>query len=304
MTDPAARQHHSTAGYRGRFAPSPTGPLHRGSLLAALASYLDARANDGQWLLRMEDLDPPRESEAAAATILRQLEALHLYWDGPVMYQSQRHKAYREALDILSAKDLCFPCTCTRQRLRSLGGVYDGHCRGTTRGAVTGAAIRLRVDNDVYAFRDQIQGEFSQQLQRDVGDFVIQRKDQLFAYQLAVVVDDEFQRVTDIVRGQDLLDSTPRQIYLQQKLGYSTPRYAHIPVLVNEQGEKLSKQRFATPIDAAHGPELLYQALNDLGQSPDPGLRGHGLDTLLNWGIKNWDIQAIPKLANIPESAD
>ena len=274
-----------------------------GSLLAALASFLDARACGGQWLLRMEDLDPPREPEGAADTILRQLDELELHWDGPVLYQSQRHQAYQEALNFLAEEGLCFPCSCTRQRLKSLDGIYDGHCRGA-RNPGPQAAIRMQVDNEVYSFEDRIQGQYSQQLESDVGDFVILRKDRLFAYQLAVVVDDEYQQITDIVRGQDLLDSTPRQIYLQQKLNYATPRYAHIPVIVNSQGEKLSKQRFATPVDAAHGPRLLIQALSYLGQSPEPQLEDADCHTILGWATENWDIQAVPKLANIPETAE
>lgn len=303
MTEPAASKHISLS-YRGRFAPSPTGPLHLGSLIAALASYLDARAHEGAWLLRMEDLDPPREPEGAAAIILNQLEALHLHWDGPVLYQSQRLDAYADALSELSRNQLCFPCTCTRQRLKSLNGVYDGHCKSTTITASDRFAIRAAVPDEHYGFEDRIQGRFCLQLKNEVGDFVIKRKDGLFAYQLAVTVDDEFQQITDVVRGQDLLDSTPRQLYLQQQLGYRTPRYAHIPVIVDERGDKLSKQNFAQAIDADNGPELIYLALVYLGQSPDSGLLDSDCESLLKWGVENWDIQAVPKLATIPQSPD
>jgi len=274
-----------------------------GSLIAALASYLDARANQGQWLLRMEDLDPPREPAGAATTILRQLEALQLHWDGEVLYQSTRLGAYREALAALSAAGHTFACTCTRKRLRSLDAVYDGHCRTATGLEKQEHAVRLRVTERYLAFEDRIQGRFGQQLETEVGDFVIKRKDGLFAYQLAVVVDDGFQQVTDIVRGYDLLDSTPRQLYLQALLEYPTPKYAHIPVIVNQQGEKLSKQRFAEPIDVENAPRLLLEALRFLGQRPDAGLKDCDCGTLLDWAIDHWDIQAVPKLANIPEFA-
>lgn len=304
MTEPTA-SNLASATYRGRFAPSPTGPLHMGSLIAALASYLDARAHKGVWLLRMEDLDPPREPEGAAEIILSQLEALHLHWDGAVLYQSQRLEAYADALSELKHQQLCFPCSCTRQRLKSLGGVYDGHCRSAAADTRAGSyAIRAAVVDEDCCFDDRIQGRFCQHLEKEVGDFVIKRKDGLFAYQLAVIVDDEFQQISDIVRGQDLLDSTPRQIYLQRRLGYQTPRYAHIPVIVDEHGDKLSKQSFAEAIDADNGSELIYQALAYLGQSPDSGLRGSDCETLLKWGVENWDIQAVPKLATIPQSPD
>ncbi|MFN3162133.1 MAG: tRNA glutamyl-Q(34) synthetase GluQRS [Pseudohongiellaceae bacterium] len=291
------------ASYVGRFAPSPTGPLHMGSLIAALASYLDARSQKGRWLLRMEDLDPPREPAGAADTILRQLDELHLHWDGEVLYQSQRHAAYREALARLSSAGHTFACTCTRKRLRSLDSVYDGHCRTRTDLGEKKHAVRLRVTPGSLAFTDRIQGQFQQQLDTEVGDFVVRRKDGLFAYQLAVVVDDAFQHVTDIVRGYDLLDSTPRQLYLQGLLGYPRPHYAHIPVIVNSRGEKLSKQRFAEPINVENGARLLLEALRFLGQRPPAELAGADCPTLLAWATEHWDIQAVPKLANIPEIA-
>lgn len=303
MTEPTTSKP-SSATYRGRFAPSPTGPLHMGSLIAALASYLDAHAHKGIWLVRMEDLDPPREPEGAADTILGQLESLQLNWHGQVLYQSQRLEAYADALSELKRKQLCFPCSCTRQRLKSLNGVYDGHCQSAASTPKGTFAMRAAIADDEYCFDDRIQGRFCQQLKNEVGDFVVQRKDGLFAYQLAVTVDDEFQAITDIVRGQDLLDSTPRQIYLQRQLGYHTPRYAHIPVIVNEKGDKLSKQSFAEAIDTHNGSKLIFQALAYLGQSPDSHLLDSDCETLLKWGVENWDIQAVPKLATIPQSPD
>ncbi|MDA0688954.1 MAG: tRNA glutamyl-Q(34) synthetase GluQRS [Proteobacteria bacterium] len=286
--------------YIGRFAPSPTGPLHFGSLLAALASYLDARSSNGTWLLRMEDLDPPREPAGTDQIILDQLQALELSWDGEVLYQSSRLPAYEECLQQLTDSGLCFRCDCSRPRIKSLGSVYDGHCRDRDLGETRNSAIRLRVDNSQIEFCDQIQGAYSQRLIEDVGDFILRRKDGLFAYQLAVVVDDAFQNINRIVRGYDLLDSTPRQIYLQRILGFPTPSYAHIPVVTNEQGQKLSKQHFAEPIDTRNGSEQVLLALKFLGQQPPDSLRGSKLKTILEWAREHWDIQAVPKLANMP----
>ncbi|MCG8413827.1 MAG: tRNA glutamyl-Q(34) synthetase GluQRS [Pseudomonadales bacterium] len=289
--------------YVGRFAPSPTGPLHFGSLLAALASYLDAKANDGHWLLRMEDLDPPREPEGAADTILQQLEDLSLHWDGEVLYQSSRLESYQQTLDELRERNLCFPCNCTRPQIKAMGSVYNGHCRGRDDFDSEATSIRVRTDERKIAFTDLIYGDFVQNVEKEVGDFVIRRKDGLFAYQLAVVVDDGFQGITHIVRGFDLLDSTPRQIYLQQVLSLSTPVYAHIPILVDGDGNKLSKQQFAEPIDVRKGPKLIYSALQLLNQNPNPALKMSSTPEQLAWATEHWDIQAVPKLANMTVKA-
>jgi len=285
-------------GYIGRFAPSPSGPLHFGSLVAAAASYLDARHQHGQWLLRMEDLDPAREPPKAAEHILRSLELHGLVWDGPVLYQSERLDAYSEALDLLQQQHRLFACKCSRQHIMAHGGIYDGHCRdrGVSR---AGAALRVRVDDTVIAFDDRIQGPQQQSLLSDCGDFVLLRKDGLFAYQLAVVVDDAYQGITDIVRGSDLLESTARQKFLQNLLQLPGPRYAHVPVAVNEQGQKLSKQHFARPLDLARSVAALHQALSFLGQKPEPALLSGTTQDVLDWGTAHWDIQAVPKLANI-----
>ena len=238
--------------YVGRFAPSPTGPLHFGSLVAALASYMEARRAKGKWLLRMEDLDKPREQRGAADAILRALEAFGLHWDGAVEYQSRRSTFYRDALDRL--KPHTYPCGCTRSEMAdsalAIDGarVYGGNCRGGLPPGKTARTIRIRAEGQI-RFVDRVQGAQAQQLERDVGDFVLWRADGQFAYQLAVVVDDAEQGVTDIVRGADLLDSTARQIYLQQRLGYPVPRYLHVPVAVNAAGEKLSKQTGAEAVD-------------------------------------------------------
>ena len=216
-------------GYIGRFAPSPSGALHFGSLLAALASYLDARAHSGQWLVRMEDLDPAREPPGAADQILRTLEAFGLFWDGQVIYQSQRQAAYFEALEQLQHQSLTFPCTCSRKRIKAMGGVYDGKCRKRQSPPRHDFATRLKVSDELICIPDQIQGDFVQNLLHHCGDFILQRRDGLIAYQLAVVVDDAWQQVTDIVRGYDLLESTPRQVFLQRLLGYPRPNMPIFP---------------------------------------------------------------------------
>jgi glutamyl-Q tRNA(Asp) synthetase len=282
----------------GRFAPSPSGPLHFGSLVSATASYLDARHRQGRWLLRMEDLDPSREPPEAADQILRALECHGLHWDGPVLYQSSRLDAYAEALNALRRQGRLFACRCSRQQIQADGGVYDGRCRRLEL-EESGNAIRLRVNDVCVDFTDAIQGTQSQQLLQECGDVILRRKDGLFAYQLAVVVDDAWQGVTDIVRGADLLDSTARQIFLQRLLNLPTPRYAHVPVAVNELGQKLSKQHFAQALALNDCSAALLQALRFLGQNPEPALAGATVSEILSWAVSRWDIQAVPKLANI-----
>ena len=259
----------------GRFAPSPTGPLHFGSLVAALASWLDARAAKGRWLVRMEDLDRPRVRPGAADEILRALERLGLHWDGEVTYQSGRTAGYREALERLSAHT--YWCGCTRREIAdsSLGlasdgaAIYPGTCRRGLPPGKPPRALRLRVDASKIEFVDRVQGRREQVLSRDVGDFVLYRADGQFAYQLAVVVDDAAQGVTDVVRGADLIGSTARQIFLQRLLGLPTPRYLHVPVAVNAAGEKLSKQTGAEPLDLSRPEHELRRALAFLGQPGD-----------------------------------
>src|SRR5437660_6838320 len=261
--------------YTGRFAPSPTGPLHMGSLIAAAASWLDARAAGGRWLVRIEDLDRPRAVPGAADEILRTLERVGLGWDGEVVYQSRRDALYREALDKLRSHT--YWCSCTRREIAdsSLGlatdgaHIYPGTCR--SRRAPEGRALRIRTEREEIRFHDRLQGAQSQVLERDIGDFVLYRADGLYAYQLAVVVDDAAQGVTDVVRGADLLDSTPRQIYLQRLLGVPMPRYLHVPVAVNAAGEKLSKQTGAAPIALSF--QSVRTALRFLGQPDAENLR-------------------------------
>lgn len=278
--------------YTGRFAPSPTGPLHFGSLLGALASFLDARAANGRWLLRMEDLDPPREQAGAQASILRCLRAHGLTWDGAVLYQSQRAEAYRTALQALLAADAAFYCTCSRAELAGSDGLYPGRCRGQRQRPAGEHAIRLCVARSFVAFDDALQGHVEQDLGSEVGDFVIFRKEQWAAYQLAVVVDDAAQGITHVVRGSDLLDSTPRQIYLQQLLGAPTPTYAHIPVIVNASGQKLSKQTYATALDEHGACANLRAALDFLGQPAPPP--GGDVEALLHWAIAHWQLALVP----------
>lgn len=286
--------------YIGRFAPSPTGPLHLGSLVAALASFLDARATGGRWLVRMEDLDRPRCDQAAADTILRQLEAYGLGWDGAVVYQSQRDDAYAAALDALRAQGAVFPCSCTRSQLahapRNADGetVYPGTCRLHALPRVEVHAWRVRVQEVSVHFVDRIHGALQQDLATAVGDFVVRRADGLFAYQLAVVVDDAFQGVTHVVRGADLLWNTPRQIYLQRLLGLPTPAYAHVPLVTNAGGQKLSKQTLAPALPESGRRAVLAQALAALGHPPPADLVGAGPDELLAWAIAQWRIEAVP----------
>lgn len=296
---PSSEQHSQ---YRGRFAPSPTGPLHAGSILAALASYLDVKANHGLWFVRMEDLDPPRESPAAAVSILQTLEALGLHWDGEVLYQSQRHAAYREALAELESNKLIYACQCSRQMLADYGNVYPGTCRTLTASAQASCALRCRVSPKNVSFTDRIQGIFFQHLENEVGDFVILRKEGLFAYQLAVVVDDAYQRITDVVRGIDLLDSTPRQLYLQEVLGLATPHYAHIPILINAQGQKLGKQQYAQSVAGMVPARVLFRALQRLNQKPEPELENCAPAEILAWAIAHWDIGNLAGIKQIPEN--
>jgi glutamyl-Q tRNA(Asp) synthetase len=289
--------------YVGRFAPSPTGPLHFGSLVAAVASWCDARAAGGRWLVRMEDVDKPREQPGAAAQILSGLAAFGLAWDGDVMVQSKRSAVYRSALERLAP--YTFACACTRREIADSAlvgadgaAVYPGTCRNGLPPGRVGRAVRMRVGDALIGFDDAVQGRVVQDLAREVGDFVLRRADGLFAYQLAVVVDDAEQGITDVVRGADLLDSTPRQILLQRALGMPQPRYLHVPVAVDAAGEKLSKQTLAAPLDPSAPEPALRAALAFLGQPPGPASR----DALLRHAVAHWDRAAIPRVRAIAMS--
>lgn len=287
----------------GRFAPSPTGPLHFGSLVAAVGSYLEARAQGGDWLVRMEDIDAPRNVPGAADDILRTLEAFGFEWTGEVLWQSRRIEAYAAALEQLQAVGAAYPCACSRKEIadRAMrtaidgGDVYPGTCRSGLPADRTPRAWRLRVDAQTVAFADRVQGVQTQCLERDVGDFVLLRADGLFAYQLAVVVDDAYQGVTDVVRGADLLDSTPRQIWLQQCLGVATPKYAHLPVATNASGEKWSKQTLAPAIRMADAGAQIWGALDFLGQAPPADLRQGDLPEVWAWARAHWQLGRVPR---------
>jgi glutamyl-Q tRNA(Asp) synthetase len=272
------------AEYVGRFAPSPTGPLHFGSLVAALASYLDARSAKGKWHLRLDDLDQPRTQPGAASEILRALDLLGFEWDGPVLVQSQRLERYRAALDELARRGLAYPCSCTRKELEdsalAIDGarIYPGTCRQGLAPGKAARALRLRTHAAPIGFADAIQGWVEQRVEKEVGDFVLLRADGVIAYQLAVVVDDMDQGISHVVRGADLLDSTARQIHLQRLLGARTPHYAHLPVALNAAGEKLSKQTGARPLDLAHPQAELARARRFLGQDAD-----------------GWDLARVPR---------
>ncbi len=302
----------SSPNYRGRFAPSPTGPLHFGSLVTAIGSYLEARQHCGTWLVRMEDLDTSRNAPGAADDILRALECFGLLWDETVLYQSQRTAAYEEALHELQRDGMAYPCACSRKEIADSalhgveGQIYPGTCRN---GIVVSTPPNRRLDTDclplvqgrqarswrvrtkaeVMEIDDALQGRIAQSLADEIGDFVVQRADGLFAYQLAVVVDDAFQGITHVVRGADLLASTPRQIYLQRLLGLTTPAYTHLPIAVNAQGEKLSKQTLASPVNIGKPVSTLLRVLAFLGQEPPAELAGYDLSTIWDWALANWD---------------
>ena len=295
------------APYRGRFAPSPTGPLHFGSLVAAMASYADARAAGGQWLVRIEDVDLPRARPGVADDILRSLEGLGFEWDGPVRWQSERGPAYEEALLTLRAKGIAYPCACTRRELAAapvgrIGErVYPATCRdGLTgeRAARKRTAMRVRVPVAAIAFTDRHCGHQQQHLAEDVGDFVVRRSDGLFAYQLAVVVDDAAQRVTDVVRGADLLASTPRQIFLQRALDLPTPRYLHVPVAIDAHGAKLSKQSGARGLPPSPLPAL-EAAWRFLQHAPPPGAPSTTRE-FWAWALAHWQPARLPPASMLP----
>lgn len=304
----------SPGSYRGRFAPSPTGPLHQGSLIAAVASYLEARTQQGQWLLRIEDVDELRNVKGAADSILRSLEAYGFEWDESVVYQTQRKEAYEAALQQLKQQSLAYPCTCSRKQLRAaalegklksgpLGYIYPGTCRSQSfkPGHSQDYAIRIKAAAREICIEDALQGIYCQHLSDDLGDFVIRRRDGLFAYQLAVVVDDAWQNISHVVRGVDLLDSTPRQVYLQQCLDYAPLHYAHLPILRNAHGDKLSKQTGAEGIGHSASVPRLVDALHFLGQQPPAELQRATLRDVWQWALANWQLQRACKTTSNPD---
>jgi glutamyl-Q tRNA(Asp) synthetase len=329
----------SNSGYRGRFAPSPTGPLHFGSLVAAIGSYLDAKHHHGTWLIRMEDLDTPRCVPGAADDILRTLDAFGLHSDEPILHQSRRTATYEEALQRLKDSGAAYPCCCTRREIADSalhgieGLVYPGTCRNGIPAGRKGRAWRVRTNlpsplggeglgerggcgtslpspqpspckgEGVVEFDDALQGRVVQHLETDIGDFVVKRADNLFAYQLAVVVDDAYQHITHVVRGADLLHSTPRQIHLQRLLGLPTPHYLHLPIAVNPAGEKLSKQTLAPTITTDDVVATLISVLDFLHQRPPAELLQESIEEVLDWAVQNWQPEQMMGCRQLPAIA-
>jgi glutamyl-Q tRNA(Asp) synthetase len=296
-----------SAQYTGRFAPSPSGPLHFGSLLAACASYLQARAANGRWLLRIEDIDPPRSQPGASDEIIRALEIYGFQWDGQVIYQSTADERHRQALQQLLDAGQAYPCGCSRRDLETarrgpLGTVYPGTCRAGTNAAEY--AVRVRTDNEPVCFDDRLQGRHCQALESESGDFVVLRRDGLVAYHLAVVVDDADQNISEVVRGVDLLDSTPRHIHLQRLLGLPTPRYLHIPVAVHPDGQKLSKLTGAAALPFDDPRPLLIRAFKALELGAPVGLADGTVSDLWQWAIANWDVTRLRGQVQIPGHTD
>lgn len=279
----------------GRFAPSPTGSLHFGSLIAAVGSYLEAKKADGNWLIRIEDIDPPREVAGSSTEIIEDLERFGMLADEPVLYQGSRSRAYQQAVSKLLAAGRAYTCGCSRKDLPA-SGIYPGTCRNGIPTGKTARAIRLRLDDDICEFTDKVQGRITKSAAISCGDFVIKRADGLFAYHLAVVVDDDFQRITQVVRGADLLDSTCRQIALQKALGLKQPDYMHLPVAVSENGKKLSKRDQTDPVKHQDPAYAVGQALYFLGQRPPANLP---LKALWVWALEHWDSTLIPRQKEI-----
>ena len=289
---------HTMMTYIGRFAPSPSGPLHFGSLIAAIGSYLRARAQQGSWLVRIEDIDPPREQPGAAAQILRTLERFSLHWDGEVIYQSQRHERYQAILDELYQQGKTYHCCCTRAQIQAAGGFYPGTCRDKQYPPLN-AAVRLRVDAPCLSFQDQLLGLITVEPRLASEDFILKRRDGLFAYNLAVVIDDADCGVTEVVRGADLLEPTVRQITLYQQLGWSVPSWLHLPLALQQNGLKLSKQNHAPAIDELPVVETLCQALLFLGQTLPDNITDMTAESLLHWAVEHWQLSSIPTTARV-----
>ena len=285
----------------GRFAPSPSGPLHFGSLVAALASYCEVKSRQGRWLLRIEDVDTGRVVAGAGEQILRDLETFGFEWDAAVSYQSDQFEQYQHYLDKLLEQGDCYACECSRRSLRQqgvasgpLGQIYPGLCR-VKQLPVPEHSLRLNTENaQSVSFIDRVYGEMALNLPLSVGDFVLKRRDNIFAYHLAVVVDDELQGINQVVRGADLLENTCLHLYLQQRLSFATPEYMHIPLVNNAQGVKLSKQTGASALDHEHASALLVAALNHLGQAPQQELEHNKPREILQWAVANWNPASIP----------
>ncbi len=288
--------------YTGRFAPSPSGDLHFGSLIAAVGSFLQARSRQGIWRVRIEDIDPPRETPGSASRILQQLEHYGLEWDGEVVWQSQRHEAYRAALDWLHQQQHSYYCTCTRSRIQQVGGFYDGHCRALGHGPQQ-AATRLKVDHAPDRFCDRLRGTLFADARLAGEDFIIHRRDGLFAYNLAVVVDDHFMGITEVVRGADLIEPTLRQITLYQRFGWPVPDYLHLPLVMSDSGSKLSKQNHAPALPDGDPRPVLAAALKFLGQPLSSVWQDMTLSALLRQAIADWNCASVPLTNSLAEDS-
>lgn len=286
--------------YRGRFAPSPSGLLHMGSLVTATGSYLQAKSQQGEWLVRIDDIDPPREQSGASEHILNTLEAFGFEWDGDVLYQHQNQQHYQEAVMQLLKKKLAYSCSCSRAQIMKLNPrkdgkiIYPGTCRTGARANFAEQSIRLRCDENVIEFFDVLQGKQRFNLEKSQGDFIIQRRDGYFSYHLASGIDDAEQGITEVVRGADLLECTPCQLHVQNKLQLASPQYCHLPIIVNPDGQKLSKQSHAEAIHPDNAVSLLYNALILLGQSPPADIMDASRDELWQWAIRHWQIKDVP----------
>lgn len=291
---------HKLQTYKGRFAPSPTGPVHFGTLIAAVGSYLQAKKNQGIWLMRMEDVDITRKVDGADTEILHTLEAFGFEWDGAIIYQSRQTEYYEQALEQLVSESMVFPCTCSRKKLAETNSnIYPGFCRSAHLPVKSEHALRVLADNINIEFDDAVMGTQSQNIEQQCGDFIIRRRDNLFAYQLAVVVDDALQNISEVVRGTDLLDSTARQIYLQQLLQYPTPDYCHLPLAVDAAGNKISKSEGAMKVDVKNREKLLFSVLGFLGQNPPADLIRSNIEDIWSWAETHWDIRQIPSKTHI-----
>jgi len=284
--------------YTGRFAPTPSGPLHFGSVVAALGSFLDARSHKGKWLLRIEDIDTPRVKKGASQAILSVLERLGLFWDGEVIYQSQRLPAYEQALHALDRRGLIYACSCPRKLTR--GKPYPGTCREKTAPPATQHALRVKTGEKPLIVKDRLQKQIRRSLRDETGDFIVKRSDALIAYHLALVVDDAWQNISQVVRGVDLWTCTPQQIYLQTLLALPTPQYCHLPIAISPCGRKISKTNHAQDALLQQRPErVLLDALRFLGQAPDPSLLDASVTEILQWGIAHWALSKIPQRTEI-----
>lgn len=300
----------SQINYRGRFAPSPTGPLHFGSLIAATGSYLQAKQQQGEWFIRVDDIDPPREQKGASEDILKTLEAFGFEWDGDVIYQSSRLQRYQDALTQLIEQGKAYFCSCSRKSIMKKMGdkkehgelVYPGFCRN---GPLikpenpNDYSTRLRTDSQAVSFTDSIQGKHSVNLEQHVGDFVLKRRDGHFAYHLAAGIDDAEQNITEVIRGADLLNCTSCQIHVQHSLNLQSPQYCHLPIVVNEFGQKLSKQHHAEPINPKDYATLLYKTLKFLGQMPPIELIDSNQTDIWRWAKAHWRLDLVPRKRQI-----